>query len=54
MVRNKAKNFPIRKNKLDGMPHAQAKFSSLRANGTINSKLQKRMRASTLKMEEEE
>ena len=41
-MRNKQKDFPIRKNtKLH--PKAKAENSSLRANGTINSRPQQRM-----------
>ena len=48
MVRNKEKNFPNQVDiKLEGLPDAQARFSSKRANGTINTQPQERMRAST-------
>lgn len=47
MVRNKEKNFPNQKDmKLEGMPRAQAKYASRRADGTINTHPQERMRAS--------
>jgi len=48
LVRNKEKNFPNQVDiKLEGLPDAQARFSSKRANGTINTQPQERMRAST-------
>jgi len=48
MVRNKERNFPNQKDiKLEGMPFAQAKYASKRANGTINTHPQERMKAST-------
>ncbi|MCU9595459.1 small, acid-soluble spore protein K [Caldibacillus thermolactis] len=47
MVRNKERGFPNQKDiKLEGMPPAQAKYSSKRANGTINTRPQERMHAS--------
>lgn len=45
MVRNKEKNFPPRM-RLDGEPAAQPEYSSLRANGQINTTPQQRMRRS--------
>lgn len=47
MVRNKETGFPNQKDqKLEGMPRAQARFASLRADGTINTRPQERMHAS--------
>lgn len=47
MVRNKESGFPNQKDiKLEGMPPAQARFSSKRADGTINTHPQERMHAS--------
>jgi small acid-soluble spore protein K (minor) len=46
-MRNKATNFPNQNNnKLEGEPRAKAEYASLRANGTINTHPQERMRAS--------
>ncbi|MDQ0156189.1 small, acid-soluble spore protein K [Robertmurraya andreesenii] len=46
-MRNKAKNFPNQEtNKFEGEPRAKAEYSSLRADGTINTRPQERMRAS--------
>ncbi|WP_096155491.1 MULTISPECIES: small, acid-soluble spore protein K [Bacillus] len=46
-MRNKAKDFPIlHSNKLEGEPRAKAEYASKRANGTINTHPQERMRAS--------
>ncbi len=46
-MRNKAKNFPNQNNnKFEGEPRAKAEYNSLRANGTINTHPQERMRAS--------
>lgn len=46
-MRNKEKGFPYANdNKLEGEPRAKAEFASKRANGTINTKPQERMRAS--------
>lgn len=48
MVRNKARNFSNQEdNKFEGMPRAQAKYASKRADGTINTRPQERMKAST-------
>ncbi len=48
MVRNKERNFPNQKDiKLEGRPQAEAKYASKRADGTINTQPQERMRAST-------
>ncbi|MEH7126403.1 small, acid-soluble spore protein K [Bacillus sp. JJ1503] len=48
MVRNKAKNFPNQiKNKFGGEPRAKAEYASTRADGTINTQPQERMRASS-------
>ncbi|MDQ0215980.1 small acid-soluble spore protein K (minor) [Oikeobacillus pervagus] len=47
MVRNKAKGFPNQNNnKFEGEPRAKAEYASRRANGTINTHPQERMRAS--------
>lgn len=47
-MRNKERGFPNQhNNKLEGGgPRAKAEFASKRANGTINTKPQERMRAS--------
>lgn len=46
-MRNKAKDFPSQnKNKFQGEPRAKARFSSKRADGTINTHPQERMAAS--------
>jgi small acid-soluble spore protein K (minor) len=46
-MRNKAKNFPNQNNnKLEGEPRAKAEYASTRADGTINTHPQERMRAS--------
>lgn len=45
MVRNKENNFPPRKS-YNGEPRAKEEFSSLRANGQINTHPQERMRRS--------
>jgi small acid-soluble spore protein K (minor) len=46
-MRNKAKNFPNQNNnKFEGEPDVHAEYSSKRANGTINTHPQERMRAS--------
>ncbi|MCM3598456.1 MULTISPECIES: small, acid-soluble spore protein K [Bacillaceae] len=46
-MRNKAKDFPIQSsNKFEGEPRAKDDFASKRANGTINTNPQERMRAS--------
>ncbi|MGX6444686.1 small, acid-soluble spore protein K [Neobacillus sp. K501] len=47
-MRNKAKNFPNQNNnKLEGEPRAKAEYASTRADGTINTHPQERMRASS-------
>jgi small acid-soluble spore protein K (minor) len=47
MVRNKDSNFPnLSSNKLEGEPRAKAEYASRRADGTINTHPQERMRAS--------
>ncbi|GAA0498589.1 small, acid-soluble spore protein K [Virgibacillus sp. MSP4-1] len=51
MVRNKAKNFPIQR--YEEKPHAKAKFSSKRADGTINTHPQERMAKSSQQNENE-
>lgn len=46
-MRNKERGFPNQNNqKLEGKPEAGAKYASKRANGTINTNPQERMRAS--------
>jgi small acid-soluble spore protein K (minor) len=46
-MRNKAKDFPIQSgNKFEGEPRAKDDFAPIRANGTINTHPQERMRAS--------
>ncbi|WP_442598921.1 small, acid-soluble spore protein K [Neobacillus sp. D3-1R] len=48
MVRNKATHFPNQHSiKLEGEPRAKAEYASKRADGTINTHPQERMRAST-------
>ena len=44
-MRNKVNNFP--NIKLGGEPRAKAEYASRRADGTINTHPQERMRAST-------
>ncbi|MFE8700573.1 small, acid-soluble spore protein K [Cytobacillus sp. FJAT-54145] len=47
MVRNKAKGFPYgNDNKFEGEPRAKAEYASKRADGSINTQPQERMRAS--------
>jgi small acid-soluble spore protein K (minor) len=46
-LRNKARGFSNQGNeKFEGEPRAKAEFASKRANGTINTHPQERMRAS--------
>ncbi|GIN57852.1 small, acid-soluble spore protein K [Lederbergia ruris] len=46
-MRNKAKDFPYKNdNKFEGEPRAKAEYSPMRADGTINTNPQGRMRAS--------
>lgn len=45
MVRNKEQGFPPRMH-FDGEPRAKAEYSSLRANGSINTNPKQRMRRS--------
>ncbi|WP_153125389.1 small, acid-soluble spore protein K [Peribacillus tepidiphilus] len=46
-MRNNATNFPNQNNnKLEGEPRAKAEYASRRADGTINTHPQERMRAS--------
>ncbi|BDG34527.1 small, acid-soluble spore protein K [Parageobacillus sp. VR-IP] len=46
-MRNKKHNFPNQNNnKFEGEPRAKAEYASKRANGTINTHPQERMRAS--------
>lgn len=46
-MRNKASNFPNQNNnKFEGEPRAKAEYASRRADGTINTHPQERMRAS--------
>ena len=47
-MRNKAKNFPNQNNnKFEGEPSAKAEYASTRADGSINTHPQERMRASS-------
>ncbi|MGD6893409.1 small, acid-soluble spore protein K [Bacillus infantis] len=47
-MRNKAKNFPNQNhNKFEGEPRAKADYASKRADGSINTHPQERMRASS-------
>ena len=47
-MRNKEKGFPNQNNnKLEGEPRAKAEYASKRADGTINTHPQERMRASS-------
>ncbi|SIB14048.1 Small, acid-soluble spore protein K [Mycobacteroides abscessus subsp. abscessus] len=47
-MRNKAKNFPNQNhNKFEGEPRAKAEYASKRADGSINTHPQERMRASS-------
>ncbi|HLO11005.1 MAG TPA: small, acid-soluble spore protein K [Pseudoneobacillus sp.] len=47
-MRNKVTNFPDQlSNKLEGEPQAKAEYASKRADGTINTHPQERMRASS-------
>lgn len=47
MLRNKESGFPnMNNNKFEGEPRAKDEFASKRANGTINTHPQERMRAS--------
>jgi small acid-soluble spore protein K (minor) len=46
-LRNKVTNFPNQnQNKFEGEPRAKAEYAPMRANGTINTHPQERMRAS--------
>lgn len=46
-LRNKERNFPnLNEPKLEGEPRAKAEYASKRADGTINTRPQERMRAS--------
>ncbi|MCJ7843325.1 small, acid-soluble spore protein K [Lederbergia sp. NSJ-179] len=46
-MRNKAKDFPYKnENKFEGEPRAKAEYAPMRADGTINTNPQGRMRAS--------
>jgi len=46
-MRNKESGFPNQNNnKFEGKPHARAEYASKRADGTINTHPQERMRAS--------
>ncbi|RDU35934.1 small, acid-soluble spore protein K [Neobacillus piezotolerans] len=47
-MRNKAKGFPYgNDNKFEGEPRAKAEYASKRADGTINTHPQERMKASS-------
>lgn len=51
-MRNKKKGFPNQNNqKFEGEPRAKAEYASTRADGTINTHPQERMRASGLREE---
>ncbi|MBM7662585.1 small acid-soluble spore protein K (minor) [Bacillus mesophilus] len=53
MVRNKKRGFPNQShNKFEGEPRAKAEYASLRADGSINTHPQERMRASNLRSDE--
>ncbi|MFD1739689.1 small, acid-soluble spore protein K [Bacillus salitolerans] len=52
-MRNKERGFPNQNNqKFEGEPRAKAEYASKRANGTINTHPQERMRASGLREDE--
>jgi small acid-soluble spore protein K (minor) len=52
-MRNKETNFPNQNNnKLEGEPRAKAEYASKRADGTINTHPQERMRASSVRAED--
>jgi small acid-soluble spore protein K (minor) len=52
-MRNKETNFPNQNNnKLEGEPRAKAEYASKRADGTINTHPQERMRASSTRAED--
>ncbi|GIN92215.1 small, acid-soluble spore protein K [Siminovitchia terrae] len=52
-MRNKAKDFPYGNNhRFEGEPRAKPEFGSKRANGTINTDPQGRMRASGARKDE--
>jgi small acid-soluble spore protein K (minor) len=52
-VRNKNRGFPNQNSeKFEGEPRAKAEYASKRANGTINTHPQERMRASGLRESE--
>ncbi|MBS4209129.1 small, acid-soluble spore protein K [Bacillus sp. FJAT-50079] len=54
MMRNKAKDFPYgNENKFEGEPRAKAEYASKRADGTINTHPQERMRASGAREDDE-
>lgn len=49
-MRNKVSNFPNQHgNKIEGEPRAKAEFASRRADGTINTRPQERMRSSSFR-----
>ncbi|MBM7649620.1 small acid-soluble spore protein K (minor) [Bacillus ectoiniformans] len=50
-MRNKAKDFPTTKSGAGGEARAKAKFSSKRADGTINTNPSERMQASNQREE---
>nr|WP_249316921.1 small, acid-soluble spore protein K [Bacillus sp. FJAT-50079] len=53
-MRNKAKDFPYgNENKFEGEPRAKAEYASKRADGTINTHPQERMRASGAREDDE-
>jgi len=51
-MRNKEHNFPNIKNRFEGEPRAKAEYASKRADGTINTHPQERMRASTKRQQD--
>ncbi|WP_251552005.1 small, acid-soluble spore protein K [Neobacillus muris] len=52
-MRNKQRNFPNQnKQNFDGEPRAKAEYASRRADGTINTHPQERMRASSARDDE--
>lgn len=52
-MRNKERGFPNQNNnKFEGEPRAKAEYASKRADGSINTHPQERMRASNLRSDE--
>ncbi|RSK29247.1 small, acid-soluble spore protein K [Bacillus sp. HMF5848] len=53
-MRNKKQGFPnLNNHKLEGEPRAKAEYASKRADGTINTHPQERMRASGQRQDED-